>query len=146
MKHALAISLFLSATLVQGCNAGPDTPRPINKSSTTAGSPQIQSVSHVSEKDQEFAELLQALSQRNPQREASEAMANGTPNILGYYGGRAGLKTPGLTVEQQAKQRCKLNIIDGLGDVIYGENHMKYRIAMRNFAKAYNSSMLTACL
>jgi len=139
MKLSTIAGLLLSMTLVQGCNAGPDTPRPINnKSSEVAG--KATPTSSAKTKDEQFAQLTAALSSRDPQAEAQQAMASGQPNIMGYYSGRAGLKTPGLTTEQQKNQRCKLNIIDGLGDVIYGLNHMKYRIAIRDFAKVYNSS------
>jgi hypothetical protein len=43
-------------------------------------------------------------------------------------------------------QRCTLKTLDGLGDVIYGENHLKYRVAMRKFAMRYNIAMKSACL
>ncbi|PWQ94663.1 hypothetical protein [Leucothrix arctica] len=147
MKLSLTIGLLLSALLIQGCNAGPDTSKPIKRSAPDpAGSLQPKALSNTESKDQQFAELLQALENRNPNTEAQQAIRNGTPNVLGYYSGRGGLKVPGLTSEQQASQRCKLNTIDGLGDVIYGENHMKYRIAIRAFAKTYNSNMLAVCL
>lgn len=146
MKLPIALGFLASTLLIQGCNAGPETPKPVNKSTASPGTSYIKAANSPSTRDQEFAELLTALEKRNPQTEAQQAIASGKPTILGYYSGRAGLKTPGLTTEQQAKQRCKLDTVDGLGDVIYGENHMRYRIAIRNFAKAYNSSMLTACL
>jgi len=147
MKLPITLGLLFSILLIQGCNAGPDTPKPINRSaSASPGTSYIKTSNNIPTKDQQYAGLLQALEKRNPNIEAQQAIASGKPTIIGYYSGRAGLKTPGLTTEQQAKQRCKLDTIDGLGDVIYGENHMKYRIAIRNFAKAYNSNMLAACL
>ena len=147
MKLPITIGFLLSTLLIQGCNAGPDTSKPIKRSAPEPiGSLQPKTLSSIESKDQKFAELLQALENRNPNTEAQQAINNGIPNVLGYYSGRGGLKVPGLTSEQQANQRCKLNTIDGLGDVIYGENHMRYRIAIRAFAKTYNSNMLAACL
>ena len=147
MKLPITIGFLLSTLLIQGCNAGPDTSKPIKKSTAEpVGSLYSKTVSSTATKDQKFAELLQALESRNPNTEAQQAIRNGTPNVLGYYSGRGGLKVPGMTTEQQANQRCKLNTIDGLGDVIFGENHMKYRIAIRAFAKTYNSNMIAVCL
>lgn len=147
MKLPISMTVIFSALLIQGCNAGPETPRPINKSAAVpAGTSYIKTANSISDKDQQYATLLLALEKRSPSSEAQQAIASGKPTIIGYYSGRAGLKTPGLTTEQQAQQRCKLDVIDGLGDVIYGENHMKYRIAMRNFAKTYNSTTISVCL
>jgi len=139
------ISLALISLLLQSCNAGPDTPRPIAPTPQAVGSPQSP-VSSPSSRDSEYANLLQGLSQRNPEIEAQQALARGERSILGYYAGRAGLKLPGLTPEQQASQRCRLKTLDGLGDVIYGENHLKYRVALRKFAKRYNIAMMPVCL
>lgn len=137
--------LMLTALLLQACNAGPDTPRPISYTPQTVASSQ-KPASSTSSKDSEYANLLDGLSQRNPTIEAQQDMARGERSVLGYYAGRAGLKIPGLTPPQQATQRCALKTLDGLGDVIYGENHLKYRVALRRYAKAYNIAMMPACL
>ena len=138
--------LALTAALLQACNAGPDTSRPITYTPKTVGSPQKPVASATSPKDGEYINLLQELSQRNASLEAQQAVANGEPSLMGYYAGRAGLKVPGLSPQQQANQQCPLKTLDGLGDVIFGENHLKYRIALRKFAKAYNLAMTPACL
>jgi len=139
------LGLLFTGLLLQACNAGPDTPRPVTLKPQTVGSPQ-KSASSISAKDREYADLLVVLSQRDPMAEARRDIASGQRNVMGYYAGRAGLKIPGLTPQQQAAQRCSLKTLDGLGDVIYGENHLKYRVALRRFAKAYNIAMIPACL
>lgn len=133
--------MFL-AMLIQACN-GPDTPRPV------APTPQKVSNSQPppeTTQDSQYISLLNALAQRNPETEAQQALTKGEYNLMSYYAGRGGLKLPGLSPQQQTSQRCPLKTLDGLGDVIYGENHLKYRVALRNFAKAYNLTMLPACL
>ncbi len=139
------IGVALTALLIQGCNAGPDTPRPVSTTPKTVAAHQ-KPESSVSEQDRKFITMLQELSRRNPAQEAQQSIASGERNIMGYYAGRGGLKLPGLTLEQQASQRCTLKTLDGLGDVIYGKNHLKYRVALRRFAKAYNIAMLPNCL
>ena len=143
-SHSI-IGIITSALLLQACNAGPETPRPITHTPQVTSSPQPMN-ENITSKDMEYASLLQGLSQRNPEKEAQQAAAGGERNILGYYAGRGGLKLPGLTPEQQAAQKCTLKTLDGLGDVIYGDNHLKYRVALRKFAGRYNLEMLSACL
>ncbi|PWR00182.1 hypothetical protein [Leucothrix pacifica] len=143
MRYHIVLSTLLAAFLLQACNAGPEATRP---SAPTSSANLSAADNHISAEDQKYAKALQALSMRDPQQEAQQALANGERVLLGYYSGRAGLKTPGLSADQQTSQRCKINTVDGLGDVIYGENHLKYRIAMRNFAKAFNTQMLSVCL
>lgn len=138
------ISIASISILLQACNAGPDTPRPIAHTPQTVGSAQKPALS-TSSRDGEYANLLEGLAQRNPETEAQQTIARGEPSLLGYYAGRAGLKLPGLTQQQQANQRCPLKTLDGLGDVIHGENHLKYRVALRRFAKRYNIAMKPAC-
>jgi len=137
--------LVLTLLLVQSCNAGPETPRPISPEPQTVQVPQKPAPS-VAARDSEYISLLQNLRQRDPSQEAQQAAFRGDRTLMGYYAGRAGLKFPGLTPQQQANNRCTLKTLDGLGDVIYGENHLKYRVALRRFAKAYNAAMLPVCL
>ena len=139
------IGLISVSLLLQACNAGPETPRPIAHTPQTTSSPKPMNP-NISAKDSQYANLLQGLSQRNPELEAQQAMSRGDRSIMGYYAGRAGLKLPGFTPEQQAVQRCTLKTLEGLGDVIYGDNHLQYRVAMRKFAKRYNIAMKPACL
>ncbi|PID45505.1 MAG: hypothetical protein CSB47_08275 [Proteobacteria bacterium] len=144
MKIRFLPSLLVTSLLLQACNAGTSTTRPT--ANPTAKAPQASTVANTPAPDQQYAELLEQLSQRNPNTEAQQALARGDHFLLGYYRGRAGLKIPGLNAEQQQRQHCRLTTIDGMGDVIYGSNHLKYRIAMRNFAKAFNTQMLGVCL
>ena len=143
-SHSL-IGIITTALLLQACNAGPETPRPIAHTPQATSSPQPMN-ENITSKDREYVSLLQGLSQRNPEQEAQQATARGERSILGYYAGRGGLKLPGLTPEQQAAQKCTLKTLDGLGDVIYGDNHLKYRVALRKFAGRYNLAMLSACV
>ena len=142
MSKIHTVTGFLTtAFLLQACNAGPNTPRPTTAKPTSS----IQPI-NVSARDSEYIRMLEALNQRNPEEEAQQAMANGNRSVMGYYAGRAGLKIPGFNVQEQSMQTCTLTTLDGLGDVIYGENHLKYRVALRRFAQRYNIAMKPSCL
>ena len=49
------LGLLLTGLLLQACNAGPDTPRPVTLKPQTVGSPQ-KPASSISAKDREYAE------------------------------------------------------------------------------------------
>lgn len=142
MKLRFALGVLCSGILLQACNTGSESTRP---AAPIKSAPQAISSNNTSPEDQKYADLLQKLSTRDPLAEAQQAIAKGDHFLLGYYSGRAGLKMPGLNSEQQANHSCKLSTIDGLGDVIYGENHMNYRSAIISFAKAFNTKMLDVC-
>ena len=142
IKFPTLIGMVSAVLMLQACNAGPNTPRPITNTPQPTTSPQ----SSVSERDSQYINLLQELSRRNPEVEAQQAIAAGDRSVMAYYAGRAGLKIPGFNGEEQAAQSCSLKTLDGLGDVIYGENHLKYRVALRNFARSFNTAMKPICL
>ena len=145
MINSHTIIGFLSTMLLlQACNAGPDTPRPVTQTPQSTVSPQASS--NTAARDGEYIGKLQNLLQRNPEMEAQQAMARGERILMGYYAGRAGLKFPGLSPEQQSNQTCTLKTLDGLGDVIYGNDHLKYRVELRKFAGRYNIAMMPVCL
>ena len=144
IKFTPLIGLMFSVLLLQACNSGTNGPRPAAPSPQTAASQKPSQA--TTSRDDKYIELLEDLSRRNPTIEAQQAIARGERQVMAYYAGRAGLKIPGLTQKQQTAQRCSLKTLDGLGDVIYGENHLKYRVALRRFAETYNIAMVPACL
>ena len=93
-------------------------------------------------REQQYQQMLANLQQRNAVQEARSAIAQGNYYVMGYYVGRGGLTIPGINVRQN---RCRVQQLDGMGDVIYGDSHMKYRIAAKRFANQFNQVMLPYC-
>ena len=138
MKLLKRLALLPIFVIILGCNHQP----PVQMNNSKSHS---QPTGNTADKDLYYMNLLEALEQRNAVAEAKQAIASNQYQLMGYYSGRAGLKVPGIDSSQQPNARCQLNVIDGMGDVIYGENHMKYRIAMRKFATAFNTEMRAVC-
>jgi ribosomal protein L35AE/L33A len=92
--------------------------------------------------EQQFAQMLVSLQQRNAIQEARAAISRGDYYVMGYNTGRGGQVIPGVVVRQN---RCRVQLMDGMGDMIYGDNHMKYRIAAKRFANQFNQQMLPYC-
>ena len=99
------------------------------------------------QREAEYAQKLQALNQRDPVQDAQTTIASGKIiHLLAYQSGRGGkLKAPCLTDAQASHANCKFKLLDGMGDAIYGENHLKYRIAIRRYAQRYNQCIYPYC-
>lgn len=143
MKLLYVPTILIGCFMLQACNAGPNPSRPAAPS-PQAIKPMTNPQEATSNADIDYAARLSTLESRNPETEAQQAVMRGERYLLAYYSGRAGLKIPGLSNPDQ-KAGCSLKTIDGMGDVIYNEAHLRYRVAMRNFAKAFNSKMLPNC-
>lgn len=145
MKLPLIHAATLTSVLAVGCAPPPENVRPM----PTHSEPQMMQVNNIvppateaPSADEGFIGLIQQVQQRNAALEASQAAARGERFLYGWYAGRAGLKVPGTNGAQAS---CQIRTVDGLGDVIFGENHLKYRVEMRKFATAFNVAMLPNC-
>jgi len=101
------------------------------------------------EQEKVYAEKIKTLKMKDPLKDAIEAAALGFPYVLGHYEGRSqDLVLPGvdLTVYATNKQRVPVLYMDGLGDSIYGKNHIEYRQLMERYAKEFNHVTFKACL
>ncbi len=142
MKKIVAIGGL--CLLVQACVAVP------NESSSNNSSPQPGkrfSIENIKkQKEAEYAKKYADLKKMNPSEEVAKAVKNNSIYLLAYNSGRGGeRKIPGLVEPQPTNINCRVLQLDGMGDAIYGENHLKYRIALRKYASEFNASMLTHC-
>lgn len=94
------------------------------------------------QEEQKYAQLLKTLKTKNAAQDAQQAIARGNVQVLGYQSGRGGLQTPGFNGQHN---RCKVTIKDGMGDMIFGQNHMNYRNALTQYMTRYNQTMLPYC-
>ncbi len=144
MKNKLKfLSLALLSAMVSACAATPTQPGKKSSSLMDAARKQHASTQAIKQREeQQFAQMLASLQKRNAIQEAQAAISRGDYYVMGYYAGRGGRVIPGIVI---SRNRCRVQLMDGMGDMILGENHMKYRIAAKRFANQFNQVMLPYC-
>ncbi|GAA0425060.1 hypothetical protein GCM10009133_37000 [Cocleimonas flava] len=142
MKKMLLISGI--SLLMQACVAVPNDSSSKSASSNPSKRFSIENIKK--KKEEEYAKKYADLKKMNPAEEVAKAVKNNSIYLLAYNSGRGGeRKIPGLLEPQPVSVNCRVLQLDGMGDVIYGENHLKYRIALREYASSFNASMMTYC-
>lgn len=139
----MSISLF-----IQACTATPPPSTSGYVPRTSGNNTPSYSTDLIKQKrEAEYAQKLAAIKRQNPIRDAHNLAAQGNKYLWVYQSGRGGsTKAPGLSTQQLSNLRgCQLVLLQGMGDTIYGDNHLKYRIAARNYAKQFNLTMLPYC-
>ena len=111
--------------------------------------PSIPSVTEIKAKEEKkYALELIRVKKMNAVTNAADAIKLGFPHLLVHYAGRSGsLVLPGIEQEnyRHAQAKCPVLVLDGLGDTIYGNNHMHYRKAMTAYAAKFNKITYKAC-
>lgn len=111
--------------------------------------PKVPSAREINaEKESKYAEELKQMQKRDATKDAKAAQHLGFPYLLAHYAGRSqNLILPGLNENETgiAQARCPVLILDGMGDVIYGPQHMAYRKAMTDYAATFNKLNYKAC-
>ena len=142
MKKLLLISCV--SLLMQACVAVPNESSSNNSSAQPNKRFSIENIKK--QKEAEYAKKYADLKKMNPSDEVAKAVKSNSIYLLAYNPGRgAERKIPGLLEPQPITVNCRVLQLDGMGDVIYGENHLKYRIALREYASAFNARMMTYC-
>jgi len=112
--------------------------------------PQVASAKEIkAQEEKKYAQELKAMEKRNPAKDAQAAKSLGFPYLLAHYAGRSSsLIIPGIDNQhlKTAQQRCPILIMDGLGDMVYGKQHMAYRKASTDYAVAFNKVTYKACM
>ena len=139
----IIIVSIMTFLLIQACVAKPSSISPDNQGSAFDHF-SVEGIKH--NREALYAKKLKKLKKRKPKKDAYSAIAHGHYYLMSYRSGRRGVhRVPGLTKDQLSSNRCKYRTIAGLGDSIYGESHLKYRIAIRRYASTFNKTMFPYC-
>ena len=137
------LTIGVIGLLMTACVAAPETESVIRSTSTSQNASDTASTEAIKQREeQRYARLLTQLQRRNAVQEARAAITHGDYHVMGYYAGRGGLKIPGMNASQN---RCVVQQQDGMGDILYGDNHLSYRVALRRFSNQFNQVMLPYC-
>ncbi len=136
------VLLTAISSLMTACVAAPEKESVIRSGSINQTQTNNSTESMKQREEQRYARLLSELQRRNAAQDARQRIAKGEHFVLGYQSGRGGLKIPGLKPEQN---RCQVQQLSGMGDMLYGDNHLRYRVALRHYANQFNQVMLPYC-
>ena len=138
LKIKQIVSTLLAPILLIGCSV----------TNTTAIKPQSSVIKAsststiISNKELEYARLYQLNKYKSGTQDAIESAKSGIRTVKVIYSGRGSTLIPAF---EEAPKNCEFDAVEGMGDVIYGENHMKYRKLMRIYAKDFNQIMTAYC-
>ena len=137
-KYSIVAGIVLIS--LQGCISTGE-----KKSTVTKGQLNKVPISSVQAKDEQFIQRLAVLKQRNPEKDAQQAIAKGDKRFIAKAG--RGLMIPSIDAKQyaQLQGKCGLQYKEGFGDFLYREHHQRYYNAMMAYAAAYNTVILAVC-
>jgi len=96
----------------------------------------------IQKNEKNYASLYHFYKNRSGSEDAKKALKAGRKVLKVFYAGRGGVVIPAF---ESKPKNCLQEPIEGMGDVIYGDSHLKYRKVMRRYAKQYNQTMLAYC-
>lgn len=83
-------------------------------------------------------EELRAIVEGDPVNDANEALARGNRKLW-VYSNRSVMTVPGIQSKDQANlDQGSLQTAPGMGDTVYGEEHMELRKKFLEYAERYN--------
>ena len=96
----------------------------------------------MSEAEKTAVGQLQWIVGRNPEQDARDALASGSPVEIIAIAGR-GLRYPGLSKQQfmQIENKVTAKVAEGSGDTIYGNTHRDLRRQLMAYATRYNQAI-----
>lgn len=141
-KTVRYLTVTALVSVMSACVATPEQPEKKPSLMDKARAEHASTQSIKKQEEQNYAQLLKILKTKSAGQDAQQAITRGDIQILGYQAGRGGLQTPGYNGQQN---RCKITIMDGMGDMIFGQNHMNYRLALTQYMTRYNQIMLPYC-
>lgn len=142
MKKTLTITGL--SLLMQACVAAPNTPPSSSQPDDYSSRFSVEAIKQ--RREAEYAQKLADLNKLDPAEEVKKALKSNKVYLLAYQSGRGGETiTPGLVEPQVIEVKCRILQLDGMGDTIFGENHLKYRVALRKYASEFNALMYPNC-
>lgn len=138
LKLKSIVGTLLVSALMIACTAIDTTahnPQPhVTKASSTS--------SIIDNKEMKYARLYQLNKNRSGTQDAIDSVESGSRVVKVIVAGRGNTVIPAF---DHAPKNCQLEVVEGMGDVIYGENHMMYRKFMRDYSKDFNTVMKKYC-
>ena len=98
------------------------------------------------EREAYYAKKRLELKNTSPSAEVVKALRSGNVYLMEVPAGRGGSRSlPGLVEPKILQVNCKTVPVEGMGDVLYGKNHILYRKELLIFMREFNALMIPNC-
>jgi hypothetical protein len=86
------------------------------------------------------------LRKTSPSQKVNQALRSNNIYLMEVPGGRGGSRSiPGLIEPKVVQVNCRTVPAEGMGDVLYGKNHLLYRQEILQFMQEFNAMMAPYC-
>ncbi len=146
MIKVLVLSSFLIT--IQACS-NPQT----NEQNSVTRSPaskkfgdRFSSTKIKQERENYYAQKRFELKRISPKEKVRQALQANNIYLMEVSAGRGGVRSiPGLANSNVPQVSCKTVSVEGMGDVLYGKNHMLYRQELLQYMQQFNLLMMPHC-
>ena len=141
--------LFVGLILVQACTNPSETDYSSNQNHSAMPKEfgdrfSIEKIKQ--ERETYFAKKRLELKRMEPATEASRAIKSNDAYFMVVSAGRgSGQSIPGLVEPQLQIHNCRTVAAEGMGDVLYGANHMSYRQELLTYMRQFNAIIAPYC-
>ena len=98
------------------------------------------------ERENYYAQKLLQLKSMNAANDVAKAVQSNNFYLLTVLAGRGtDAAIPGLLGPRVQVIKCNLIPTEGMGDILYGKNHLKYRQEMVKYMREFNALMQPNC-
>ena len=98
------------------------------------------------EREAFYAQKLSELRRSSPSADVNTALQANDIYLMAVPAGRGGSRSyPGLVEPQAVNVNCKTVSAEGMGDVLYGKNHILYRQELLQYMSQFNTLMSPYC-
>lgn len=98
------------------------------------------------EREAYYLKKLSMLKRLNPTVEVQKAvLLNDFHYLVSTFDRAVGVSVLGLTEDEMRDNKCKFKSVEGMGDVLYGSNHINYRKEMIKYMTEFNILMKAYC-
>jgi len=151
LKNKIIPIFLLSSVMfyIQGCsapNANEIENLNSNKSKSKVFGDRFSIENIKKEREAYYAQKISELNNLSPSTEVQKALQSNSPYFMATADGKGTtLSIPGLIDPKIQPINCKTVAVEGMGDVLYGKNHLVYRQQMLSYMSEFNSLMSQYC-
>ena len=147
-KTLKLLILCFSLVAIQACSSAEPKEQNSNSRSTMPKQfgDRFSSDKIKQEREEFYAQKLSTLRNTSPREKVIQALQANNIYLMEVPASRGSSRSiPGLTNPKISQVNCRTVPAEGMGDVLYGKNHMLYRQEMLRYMQEFNAFMAPYC-